>query len=79
VDVPKDDLGGIEEWFEWHPAPAYVGLELIEATEKARAVGVDDVRLISLDENAAGLTLELRPTRLNLALRRGVVVLAGYF
>jgi hypothetical protein len=77
--MPTSDDSGVGEWFTWHPAPAYIGLDSADATQQAHAQGVADIRLISLDEDAVALTADLRPARLNFGVRRGVVVLAGYF
>lgn len=60
-------------------APAYVGLAVDAARLLARDEDVEDVRVVSLDDGSVVMTLDHRPSRLNLLVRNGDVVRAAYF
>jgi hypothetical protein len=60
------------------PAPEYVGLTLEEARSRAAAGGAVNVREVVLGRNLA-MRLDLRPSRLNLLVRDGLVIEASFF
>lgn len=62
------------------PAPEYQGLSQADACELAERRSVEVVRVISVDDGprSLGVTLDLRPDRLNLVVQGGSVIRAAY-
>lgn len=60
------------------PAEGFVGLNEQVARDRANAVGVDRVRVFRVGTNLSGHA-DHRPSRLNLVVREGRVILASYF
>jgi hypothetical protein len=59
-------------------APTIIGMSLAEATELARADGVD-LRVVRGDGALPALTRDRRPNRVNVHVERGVIVAADAY
>jgi hypothetical protein len=79
----SDPLDIFERWASGHPrCPEYVGLSRSDAIEAARRNGqTEGMRILDLGpgHGSQRWTMDLRPNRLNIAVREGTVIAAAPF